>query len=72
MDILDEDFIDLQSQVRVIESDLQASLNKIDVQIDEVRNTKTESSPAQTTDVDEKLVSVSKKISDLENKVSLE
>ena len=41
MDILDEDFIDLQSQVRVIESDLQASLNKIDVQIDEVRNTKT-------------------------------
>ena len=72
MDILDEDFIDLQSQVRVIESDLQASLNKIDVQIDEVRNTKTEPSPAQTTDVDEKLVSVSKKISDLENKVSLE
>ena len=65
MDILDEDFIDLQSQVRVIESDLQASLNKIDVQIDEVRNTKTEPSPAQTTDVDEKLVSVSKKISDL-------
>ena len=72
MDILDEDFIDLQSQVRVIESDLQASLNKIDVQIDEVRNTKTEASPAQTTDFDEKLVSVSKKISDLENKVSLE
>ena len=72
MDILDEDFIDLQSQVRVIESDLQASLNKIDVQIDEVRNTKTEPSPAQTTDDDEKLVSVSKKISDLENKVSLE
>ena len=72
MDILDEDFIDLQSQVRVIESDLQASLNKIDVQIDKVRNIKTESSPAQTTDIDEKLVSVSKKISDLENKVSLE
>ena len=72
MDILDEDFIDLQSQVRVIESDLQASLNKIDVQIDKVRNTKTEPSSTQTTDVDEKLVSVSKKISDLENKVSLE
>lgn len=55
MDILDEDFIDLQSQVRVIESDLQASLNKID----EVRITKTESSPAKTSDADEKLVRIS-------------
>ena len=43
MDVLDEDFVDMQSQIRVIESDLENTSNKFEKQIEEIKTMKSSS-----------------------------